>query len=416
LSRSCEIYENCGQAVFNKPMPNCRVFFIGGHASGYSAAFGQCDVRPQIQPNNVVVGTLSFGDCTINDLFSDGDPSFVDLYNIALPAPGVLTVRMDSSDFDALVGLMDPSLTILFAIDDDSGGNFNALFSVSLEAGNYTLLANSASLRADTGTYTLTTSCSGCTVDLAAAVLPTSRSVQVGDSATAFATVINTLDTVASSCGIAPIPSLPASFSYQTTDPATNALVGTPNTPVDIVPRGLQTYVFAFTPTVPFNPTDVELSFDCFNTDPAPIMVGLNTLLLSASAAPVPDIVALAATINGDGIVNLQNASGVFAVATVNVGVAGTITVSADTRSTSLPVTIALCETEPATGVCINPTVPTLGTVTTSIAADATPTFAFFVTETANVPFDPATNRIFVRFKDAGGVTRGSTSVAVRTL
>ena len=31
------------------------------------------------------------------------------------------------------------------------------------------------------------------------------------------------------------------------------------------------------------------------------------------------------------------------------------------------------------------------------------------------MPFDPAANRIFVRFKDAGNVTRGSTSVALRT-
>ena len=97
--------------------------------------------------------------------------------------------------------------------------------------------------------------------------------------------------------------------------------------------------------------------------------------------------------------------------------VSGAITVSADTGSANLPqLSIALCETDPATGVCINPTVPTLGPVITSIASDATPRFAFLVTETASVPFDPANKRVFVRFKDAGGVTRGSTSVAVRSV
>jgi len=45
----------------------------------------------------------------------------------------------------------------------------------------------------------------------------------------------------------------------------------------------------------------------------------------------------------------------------------------------------------------------------------ATPTFGVFVTGNANVPFDPGNNRVFVRFKDAGRVTRGATSVAVRT-
>ena len=62
--------------------------------------------------------------------------------------------------------------------------------------------------------------------------------------------------------------------------------------------------------------------------------------------------------------------------------------------------------------------------MTTTIGAQGTPTFAVFVTGAAAMPFDPAANRVFVRFQDAapqvcGGasvaVTRGATSVAVRT-
>ncbi len=53
--------------------------------------------------------------------------------------------------------------------------------------------------------------------------------------------------------------------------------------------------------------------------------------------------------------------------------------------------------------------------MTTQINANATPTFGIFVQGNGDLPFDPAANRIFARFKDAGGVTRGSTSVAVRT-
>ena len=247
-----------------------------------------------------------------------------------------------------------------------------------------------------------------------ASVLPSSRSVQVGNVATAFATMINPGSTIATDCGITPLTSVQANYAYQTTD-ANNELIGTVDTPVDIAAGGNQSYVFAFTPTASFSPVDVQLSFDCTNTDPAAVTVGLNTLLLVADSGPVPDIVALGATPTGDGIVNLSS-TGVFAVATVNVGSPGTITVSADTGSASLPLSITLCGTNPATGACINPTVPTLGPVTTSIAGNATPTFAFFVTGTDTVPFDPANNRIFVRFKDASGVTRGSTSVAVRTL
>jgi hypothetical protein len=249
---------------------------------------------------------------------------------------------------------------------------------------------------------------------LVSAVLPSSRSVQVGATATAFATVINTSSAPALACEISPLTSLPASFSYFTTNPATNAVTGSPNTAVDIPAGSAQSFVLAFTPKAPIAPTDVRLSFDCANTTAAPINSGLNTLLFSASDTPIPDIVALAATLSNDGIVNVPgtDGTGAFAVATVNVGASGDITASADTGNATLPVNISLCQTDPATGQCTS----AIGfAVTTMINTNATPTFGIFVQGNGNVPFDPAANRIFVRFKDDGGVTRGSTSVAVRT-
>ena len=155
----------------------------------------------------------------------------------------------------------------------------------------------------------------------------------------------------------------------------------------------------------------------------API-IGVNTLLMSASATPVPDIVALALTPTNNGIVNIpgETSTGAFVVASVNLGLGAPITVSTDTGGTTLPITIALCQTNPVTGVCLSD--PT-STVPVQINTNDTPTFAIFVTGTASalfapannafVPFDPAHNRVFVRFKDNAGITRGATSVAVRT-
>jgi hypothetical protein len=249
---------------------------------------------------------------------------------------------------------------------------------------------------------------------LLAAVLPSSRSVQINTAATAFATIINTGQTLALSCSIAPANNVLATFLYQTTD-STNQVTGLANAPVNIPAGAAQSFVMAITPVTPIAPTDVSFDFACANTDPAPVNVGLNTLLLSASNTPVPDIVALGATLPPDpGIVNISgvNGTGVFGVATVNVGASGAITASADTGSANLPVNISLCQTNPATAQCISGIGPS---VTTQINANATPTFGIFVQGAGNVSFDPAGNRIFVRFKDDGAVTRGSTSVAVRT-
>ena len=106
------------------------------------------------------------------------------------------------------------------------------------------------------------------------------------------------------------------------------------------------------------------------------------------------------------------NGTGVLSVATANVGGSAQITVSADTGETHLPLTLTLCQTNPSTGACISPVQSSL---VLQINRGDTPTFGVFVTGTDTVAFAPANNRVFVRFKDAGGSTRGATSVAVRT-
>src|SRR5262249_44563787 len=138
-----------------------------------------------------------------------------------------------------------------------------------------------------------------------ASVLPLSRSVQVGQTATAFATIINSDVVNAADCSIRPATPVPATFMFQTTDPATNAVTGTANTAAAIPGHdGVQTFVIAFTPTAPIAPTEVALTFGCASSTGAAPIVGINTLLLSSSPNPQPDIVALAAS--GDpGIVDI---------------------------------------------------------------------------------------------------------------
>jgi hypothetical protein len=222
---------------------------------------------------------------------------------------------------------------------------------------------------------------------LFAATLPSSRSVQVGQAATFFATIINAGATDATGCVIDKLSGVKGNLSFQATDPATNVPVGLPNTPVTIAAGSSQTFVVSVMPTAQFTSTEFAVYFGCANTQTARSRKGLNTVLLSASLTPIPDIVALAATTNNDGIVNIpgSNGTGAFAVATVNVGATGTITASAGTGGLTLPVNVSLCQTDPASGQCISGVGPS---VTTTINANATPTFGVFVQGNGNVPFD----------------------------
>jgi hypothetical protein len=247
-----------------------------------------------------------------------------------------------------------------------------------------------------------------------AAILPGSRSVQVGAIATVFGAMINTGNSTAANCQ----PVLPTAQSsnlqmgYQTTDPNTNAVTHTPNTPVSVASGATQTFVLVFQATAPLSGTFTPL-FACTNYIPAQIETGVDTVDLLFSASPVPDIIALALTRSGDGTLHMDlTGLGAFAVATANLGISSPITVTATPTPNVSPLltSLSICQTNPATGQCI---APPMGNVTTTINNGAEPTFSIFVSSATSIPFLPAINRISVAFTDSSGVKHGSTSVAV---
>jgi len=251
---------------------------------------------------------------------------------------------------------------------------------------------------------------------MAAAVLPASRSGVVGSTLTAFVTLINGGSSTAESCSIDLLSNVPAKLSYQTTDPATNAPIGPSDTPVEIAPGAAQSFVISVLLEAAFEPRDTEIAFSCRNADTVQPLAGLNTLLLSSSSTPVADVIALAATVSNDGITALDaGGNSAFSVASVNVGAAATLTVTADTGGTSLPVSLAMCQSDPTTAACINPTAPTFDPITVDIAENGTPTFSVFVSSSEAIASDAANNRVRVVFADDSGRTRGQTSVAVQS-
>jgi len=297
----------------------------------------------------------------------------------------------------------------------DTSASLNLFSTLSFLEGQASFVFDEAGYFANAPSMGVTDNVWTPPVTLVSAVLPASRSVQVGTAATAFVTIINFGENPVSGCSIALEDPSIGTLDYQTTDPATNALTGTLNTPVDIPENnGAQSFLVSLTPGAPFDSRDVAFVYDCDGTSPAATLPGLNTLLVSSAAAPVPDVVALAATLSGNGIVDVpgDNGANAFAVATVNVGVAANITVTADTGATALPLDLFVCQTD-AGGQCL---APPAAEVPTFIDASATPTFSIFVNGAGTVADDAAANRVFVRFKDDGGITRGATSVAVRTV
>ncbi len=256
---------------------------------------------------------------------------------------------------------------------------------------------------------------------LSASVLPGTRSVLFDTVATFFAIIANAATTEASNCGVSLASPLPADFTFQTTNPATNQPIGNANTTINIASGGFQSFILSLTARPeffntsqrPFPDQDVEFLFDCDNTSPASVFVGINTLGFSASTVPVPDIITNAATVQNNGILTLapDTGAGAFALAGVNIGAQDTITVTPRTNFTS-PLVLNICDTTgQAGGACIN---PPASNVVVVFEKDVARTLSVFGSSGQAIALDPAGKRVFVDFVDSAGKIRGSTSVAVQ--
>ncbi|MBK8618542.1 MAG: hypothetical protein IPN96_15815 [Anaerolineales bacterium] len=240
-------------------------------------------------------------------------------------------------------------------------------------------------------------------------VLPTSRSVQVGSMATIYHTVINpnanAIQNVTLSMANAPA----GTFAYQQTNCTSNAVMGPMNPSLDIPSGGMICYVLMFTPSAAFNATDAYIRVESNAVPVSNLYPGINTWLLRAASVAGPDIIAQTTTAD----LHQMACSGAvaFAVATSNVGAAasGDITVTANTGSASLPISVSIQETNPGTGAIIG------DNILQGVGAGDNRTVAVFVTFNGCVSFDPAVNRIFIEFRDASNNVVGSTSTAVST-
>jgi hypothetical protein len=244
-------------------------------------------------------------------------------------------------------------------------------------------------------------------------VLPTSRSMTVGIPATVFSTVINAGTNTAQGIVLAMAvtwPGVPAvNFTYSQTDCTTNAVVGPPDPVLDLPAGGMLCYVVSFTPLAAFDTTTAQIYARADNATATTRFPGVNTVELRATSSGGPDIIAVSTTTDFHQFPS--NGANAFAVALSNVGAnaTGDITVTANTGGVALPINITVMETDPPTGAVIG------DNILQNVAAGENRTVAVFVTFHGPVSFNPALNRIFIRFLDENGDLVGSTSTAVST-
>ena len=343
-------------------------------------------------------------------------------FSWSAPASGPTWFDANAGVLDAMIAIYDAQ-GMLVTQGEDETVSFNAIAGT-----NYSIAVDG--FDGAQGVFDLQWAMGGSTGHrLIAAVLPSVRTGRIGQPTTALATVINPAGpgVDGENCHIGAPPGFAGRFSYQTTDPLTNQATGQPNTPVDIPAGGSQTFVFALTPAselktgiravdpaIDYSTDPIPLVFRCENILPANARLDINTFRLTADGFPRGDVVTIAATVSGDGIVSVPlNGVAAFSLSALNIGADSGPVVAFVRPSGEFPIVAAICESNPTTGVCTGP----LDTaVQTTLAPGAPRTYSLRAFAGATpVAFAPGTNRLSIIFVDGNNTLLGGTSVAVRT-
>lgn len=259
---------------------------------------------------------------------------------------------------------------------------------------------------------------------IVAATLPGARSGYLGGPPiTVFMTVLSRQSTPAQACRITAPGTPPFNLSYQQID-GSGAAIGPQDPMFDLGEGGAISFVIALEQTQLTDSNGYVFlpQIECENASLTPIE-GVNSVLVSIGAAPLPDIVSIGTTPTADGVVRIPdsgNRISFLSAAALNIGAGdgsagagqATVTASVDTGGTVLPLTLEVCETL-STGGCITPRGET--STTSVFDPNIVKFFAVFVraNEGEFIPFDPANSRVFLRFADATGAVRSVTSAAI---
>ena len=107
--------------------------------------------KATMTPGDTVSGMITYTGCQYID------NTFADLYQMNLTADATIDLRLNSSEFDAYLVLLDSKGAVIDE-DDDSGGNTNARITRNLAAGTYYIVVKPFGDYTSHGAYTLITS------------------------------------------------------------------------------------------------------------------------------------------------------------------------------------------------------------------------------------------------------------------